>query len=60
MLHEHFFCFSYSHLLPNDDEAFEHFDSFISRRIDEVGIPLTCRKFMQLKIVSMLCLLHSI
>jgi hypothetical protein len=26
-------------LLPNDDEAFEHFDSFISRRIDEVGIP---------------------
>jgi len=30
---------SYSHLLPNDDEAFEHFDSFISRRIDEVGIP---------------------
>jgi hypothetical protein len=34
-----FFLSSYSHLLPNDDEAFEHFDSFISRRIDEVGIP---------------------
>lgn len=33
-----FFLSSYSHLLPNDDEAFEHFDSFISRRIDEVGI----------------------
>ncbi|PUZ53307.1 hypothetical protein GQ55_5G042600 [Panicum hallii var. hallii] len=27
----------YSHLLPNDDEAFEHFDSFISRRIDEAN-----------------------
>lgn len=27
----------YSHLLPNDDEAFEHFDSFSSRRIDEAN-----------------------
>ncbi|CAO2181939.1 unnamed protein product [Urochloa humidicola] len=27
----------YSHLLPNDDEAFEHFDSFTSRRIDEAN-----------------------
>ncbi|KAL6839975.1 hypothetical protein ACP4OV_029785 [Aristida adscensionis] len=27
----------YSHLLPNDDEAFEHFDSFIVRRIDEAS-----------------------
>nr|CAB3479237.1 unnamed protein product [Digitaria exilis] len=27
----------YSHLLPNDDEAFEHFDAFISRRIDEAN-----------------------
>ncbi|KAK3166323.1 hypothetical protein QOZ80_1AG0044350 [Eleusine coracana subsp. coracana] len=27
----------YSHLLPNDDEAFEHFDSFIARRIDEAN-----------------------
>ncbi|KAL6613932.1 hypothetical protein ACP70R_036202 [Stipagrostis hirtigluma subsp. patula] len=27
----------YSHLLPNDDEAFEHFDSFIARRIDEAS-----------------------
>ncbi|KQK15799.1 hypothetical protein BRADI_1g24950v3 [Brachypodium distachyon] len=25
----------YAHLLPNDDEAFEHFGSFVSRRIDE-------------------------
>uniref|UniRef100_A0A453GQH6 THO complex subunit 2 N-terminal domain-containing protein n=1 Tax=Aegilops tauschii subsp. strangulata TaxID=200361 RepID=A0A453GQH6_AEGTS len=28
-------CFSYAHLLPNDDEAFEHFGSFVSRKIDE-------------------------
>ncbi|TVU36042.1 hypothetical protein EJB05_17953 [Eragrostis curvula] len=27
----------YSHLLPNDDEAFEHFDSFIARKIDEAN-----------------------
>uniref|UniRef100_A0A453GAP2 THO complex subunit 2 N-terminal domain-containing protein n=1 Tax=Aegilops tauschii subsp. strangulata TaxID=200361 RepID=A0A453GAP2_AEGTS len=26
----------YAHLLPNDDEAFEHFGSFVSRKIDEV------------------------
>ncbi|VAH85586.1 unnamed protein product [Triticum turgidum subsp. durum] len=25
----------YAHLLPNDDEAFEHFGSFVSRKIDE-------------------------
>ncbi|KAF0916503.1 hypothetical protein E2562_007582 [Oryza meyeriana var. granulata] len=27
----------YAHLLPNDDEAFEHFDSFVTRKIDEAS-----------------------
>ncbi|KAG8043213.1 hypothetical protein GUJ93_ZPchr0115g2739 [Zizania palustris] len=27
----------YAHLLPNDDEAFEHYDSFVARRIDEAS-----------------------
>uniref|UniRef100_A0A0D9V9I6 THO complex subunit 2 n=1 Tax=Leersia perrieri TaxID=77586 RepID=A0A0D9V9I6_9ORYZ len=27
----------YAHLLPNDDEAFEHFDSFAMRKIDEAS-----------------------
>ncbi|KAG8078868.1 hypothetical protein GUJ93_ZPchr0007g6250 [Zizania palustris] len=27
----------YAHLLPNDDDAFEHFDSFVTRRIDEAS-----------------------
>ncbi|KAI4983925.1 hypothetical protein ZWY2020_040715 [Hordeum vulgare] len=27
---------SYAYLLPNDDEAFEHFGSFVSRKIEEV------------------------
>uniref|UniRef100_A0A0E0JST0 THO complex subunit 2 n=1 Tax=Oryza punctata TaxID=4537 RepID=A0A0E0JST0_ORYPU len=27
----------YAHLLPNDDEAFEHFDSFVVRKIDEAS-----------------------
>ncbi|CAL9126100.1 unnamed protein product [Musa textilis] len=27
----------YSHLLPKDDEAFEHYDAFVARRFDEVN-----------------------
>ena len=53
---------SYSHLLPNDDEAFEHFDSFISRRIDEVGLPFKLWKVYICNCarnVTMLYLLHT-
>ena len=49
----HDFFLSYSHLLPNDDEAFEHFDSFISRRIDEVGLPLNSGKFISVTVQGM-------
>jgi len=58
----HDFFPSYSHLLPNDDEAFEHFDSFISRRIDEVGLPFKLWKVYICNCarnVTMLYLLHT-
>ncbi|RWW20332.1 hypothetical protein GW17_00015567 [Ensete ventricosum] len=31
----------YSHLLPKDDEAFEHYDAFVARRFDEVCLVLS-------------------
>ena len=34
-LNYHFDC-RYAHLLPKDDEAFEHYNSFSSKRLDEV------------------------
>ncbi|EEE55887.1 hypothetical protein OsJ_04544 [Oryza sativa Japonica Group] len=42
----------YAHLLPNDDEAFEHFDSFVTRKIDEVNIHFVLLKFMFLEIFA--------
>ena len=29
-------CYRYAHLLPKDDEAFEHYNALSSKRLDEV------------------------